>query len=63
MVPQVRIRFLDANLGTLRAEVRGPAQYLCAKSALLWTCTNYAAQRSMKVFPAATLLVLALRAH
>jgi len=46
-----------------RAKVRGRARHLCAKSALLWTCTNYAAQRSIKVFPAATLLVLALCAH
>ncbi|PYX41533.1 MAG: hypothetical protein DMG81_03475 [Acidobacteria bacterium] len=43
--------------------MRGARQYLCAKVSVLCTCTKNAAQRSIKEFPAATLPVLALRAH
>jgi hypothetical protein len=44
------------------AEVRGREQYLCAKRATLWTCTEPVPQRSIREFPAAELPALALRA-
>jgi hypothetical protein len=44
------------------AKVPWQCQYLCAKPPPLWTCTEPAAQRSIREFPAAKLPALALRA-